>query len=962
MKKALITVVLLCAVPAVCSGGGGIHAEQAATGRRIDLTEGFWKYYVMLGPVSYAPGLIPQKLKDPDKLFYSWHKSLDITGRTPPPPSEWYTPGFDDSRWPYRKYPLMVKPQWGNIKWQSCALGCFRKRFFIKNTAEVKNLSINVIYRGGVVIYINGTEIARRHLPEGTIGPDTSAKPYPDDCYILPSFKIDDNKLSKKLKLDKERTIPDIMGAFPGPKGGRQGESRLRHKSLPAVAKLLGIPLENLSIASTGRRERIFITRAEWQEIISRRNRETGPVRIPGKLLRNGMNVVAVEIHRSTINPCARTIRAWRHNRYVPWFHGCMLGADMCMDSPDTVQTESRAQEVRVWADDMHRRYFASDPVPCENTVTPIRMVGARNGTYSGQVVVRNPHGTVRLKGEAGSLSGPGGAEIPASCVTIRYAIPHPLTDLEATSGRIKGFGCHWRPIQLALRRYGRNSGEKEKLSRTQLFSRLVFFDHLTPKAPAGVQAGSCRPVWITVRIPKEAVPGLYSGYVTLTVGTKDFKIPVKLYVADWILPDPKDYETVTVVSQMPFGVAAHYKVPLWSDEHFRLMEGSFRLLSRLGVNYIHIPVVLLPGYNTAEKEAMMKWVIHADKTYTCDFNVFERYIDLARKYLSLKCVSFILCTSKFTWAPKWKTEWSKRRVGKWTVLAVNSRDKNKIQIDIPDPSTDKAREFWTPFIKGVLSRMEQRGLKDAIYWGRLFDGTGVWGHEFKVAYDLFQDLAPGVKWDQVCHHGQKPIRVTFQQAIRCWSSLFPGSKGWKGWRRTGNNMTRLLLPRQDGAPCPLMGASANFKWRIAPECSILCGGRGLGGIDADRWAKSGGLGYMTVSSVLWPGEESPEAGARFECLLEGIQETEARIMLERKLEGKGFADSGLGKKVQAVLENRIRAIILQAGDGYYGSPADMAEYYTGWQERSWDLYAAAAEAAGGRPPAADEKREFFNR
>ena len=94
----------------------------------------------------------------------------------------------------------------------------------------------------------------------------------------------------------------------------------------------------------------------------------------------------------------------------------------------------------------------------------------------------------------------------------------------------------------------------------------------------------------------------------------------------------------------------------------------------------------------------------------------------------------------------------------------------------------------------------------------------------------------------------------------------------------------------------------------------------------------------------------------RFEALLEGIQETEARIYLERKLDGD-WAAAEPGRAAQAVLDRRIEETLILPP----GSPSTrIGEYCGGWQERSWDLYAAAAQAAGGRAPSADEKARFF--
>ena len=72
------------------------------------------------------------------------------------------------------------------------------------------------------------------------------------------------------------------------------------------------------------------------------------------------------------------------------------------------------------------------------------------------------------------------------------------------------------------------------------------------------------------------------------------------------------------------------------------------------------------------------------------------------------------------------------------------------------------------------------------------------------------------------------------------------------------------------------------------------------------------------------------------------------RIYLERT--GKDKAEPA-----KTVLADRIRLLgAIPTGPAY---PL-VAEYYAGWQERSWDLYAAAAN--GGKVPNAKQKAHFF--
>jgi hypothetical protein len=177
-------------------------------------------------------------------------------------------------------------------------------------------------------------------------------------------------------------------------------------------------------------------------------------------------------------------------------------------------------------------------------------------------------------------------------------------------------------------------------------------------------------------------------------------------------------------------------------------------------------------------------------------------------------------------------------------------------------------------------------------------------------------------------------------------------NRGWK------NPAMRLVFPRVLSSAITLYTDSVPFCFRLAPERSVLAGVRGLGRMGADYWAGiyRGGHVGATVTALLSPGPEGAESTARFECLVEGVQETEARIFLERKLDGE-WARTEPGRATQAMLDRRIEETLILPP----GSPSTrLGECCGGWQERSWDLYAAAAAASGGRAPSAEDKARFF--
>jgi hypothetical protein len=63
--------------------------------------------------------------------------------------------------------------------------------------------------------------------------------------------------------------------------------------------------------------------------------------------------------------------------------------------------------------------------------------------------------------------------------------------------------------------------------------------------APFVVPAGLNQPIWVEVRVPKDAAPGDYHGKVTITAeGEKPVEVPVTLTVWDFALPDAPTFRT----------------------------------------------------------------------------------------------------------------------------------------------------------------------------------------------------------------------------------------------------------------------------------------------------------------------------------------------------------------------------------------------------------------------------------
>ena len=224
------------------------------------------------------------------------------------------------------------------------------------------------------------------------------------------------------------------------------------------------------------------------------------------------------------------------------------------------------AGDVQVWTSDVVSNALAPNAV---KELKPVVLVGARNGTFSGKIVVESPSAIKGLQVAAGALVGSAGT-IAAQHVQVRYAIKWETT----------GHGLP-RGADILL------------------------------ESPPDVNVDEGRavlPVWVSVKVPKDAKAGTYTGAVTVQPkGAAAVKVPVKLEVTDWTLPDPQDYRVWMDFVESPDTLAVEYKVPLWSEKHWKLIDRSFSLLNPSGARVLYVPLICRTNFGN--EQSMVRWI-----------------------------------------------------------------------------------------------------------------------------------------------------------------------------------------------------------------------------------------------------------------------------------------------------------------------------------------------------------------
>ena len=554
---------------------------------------------------------------------------------------------------------------------------------------------------------------------------------------------------------------------------------------------------------------------------------------------------------------------------------------------------------VTIWNYDvLGDAYRITDPGP----VAPVTLVGARNGTFSGAVAVASTKPITGLRASMGKLS-MDGADIPAGNVVVRYAVS--WTGIRGSPGGL---------------------------------------DILLESPPAEVAARKDRAlagVWVTVTVPEGAKAGLYRGQLTVEAkGLPPKKVPVELTVVDWRVPDSNAWRTWIEMIQSPDTLALEYGVPLWSDRHWAMIARSFQLMRPTGSRVVYIP--LLRNTNQGNAESMVRWIRQKDGTFKRDYAIMEKYLDLAQKHLgNLKVVVFytwdtylVLTWRKQSYVERPKAagqaqqRWDMRQKG-LAVTLLDEKTGNTEPGYVPHYLAPGNRAVWQTVFAELRQRMKRRGLERAMALGMVTDLE-----PSKQEVTFLQEVSGGLPWVSHAHYRRtrgKPSPNTILSGIadiryeaHAYGLTYhvnPDKKPVQGWRIPE---LRVYLDRFG-----LLNGPA-LRVRQMPQLNITGEQRGLGRIGADFWPvirdkrgrrvgkafarypENHWRGLNIANYLLAPGATGPVSTARLANLREGLQECEARILIEDALldaERKQRLGPDLANRARAALDAHQRAM-----------------------------------------------------
>ena len=835
------------------------------------------------------------------------------------PPSDWMQPDFDDTAWVRTATPIQMG-------YRSLAMACLRGKFTVNDPGRVSELNLTASIQGGAVVYLNGREAGRFYLPEGKIANDTPAEDYPQDAYFMSSGGL----------------LSIIRSGFPG--GG--GSTPPKEADIDALA--------------TARKEP-----PELADRYKKRFRHIN-CRIPASLLRKGINVLAIEIHRAPAPDSVFTkinAKKMGYNlaQHFDWYWN-RAGVDVVKltakaSANSVVANLTRPAGMQLWNWPVSTHVGLNIYADPNESLAPIRLVGAKNGAFAGQVVVSSSNPIKALTAEATDLKSASGQRISKASIRIRYP------------------------------RYN------QKNTRIGFDALEDFIPSEIPcLAPRdAVEKVSVQPVWVTVEVPKETQGGDYAGTVRVSAeGFAPVAVPVQLHVSDWSIPDPKDFKTYMAFIQSPDSLSIRYGAPMWSEQHWKLLDQCFQVLGLIGTKDINITLVRETHFGN--EHGMVWFVKKPDGSYAPYLDNVEKYIDIVVKRLGrIPTITFYVIEQDDEKRP-WITEY-------------NPTTKELTGGRAPAWGTPAAVAFWKAAFDGFYKILAKYGMENSL----AIATHAVSGGGPEPSKECIADMklvAPKAGWVKLAHtwgnHGPEKLESGPGGNPYHRVSLVAGNYGmlWNpdtdkpffGWR----NPYPIIMYTRD----VFVEGSSLRMLRTAPEMIMfgglrkenvgtfgLCdiagqmgrdtfpGSKGFGPWGADFWpvqqangkwndiiarfdlrpARGSRSYWYTVGLnsdqtpyLVGEGEKGPVSSIRVELLRESDQETEAHILCENALtDGKLPPD--LAKRCKEMCNRRLWAMRYDSEFTLFGSSKIPTETHFvfdqgKWQKLSLELYEMAAE------------------
>ena len=270
-------------------------------------------------------------------------------------------------------------------------------------------------------------------------------------------------------------------------------------------------------------------------------------------------------------------------------------------------------------------------------------------------------------------------------------AVSFQLTDLISASGK----KITATNINASFVRYTMADNFVDGCSQkaTSRYDSFLVADPIDIIASLAVAANTVQPVWLNVEVPANTDAGKYTGTITVNANKK-FVLKINLEVVEHVLPPPLEWKFDFDIWQYPAPIARMHNVPLWSEEHFKLMREYFTYLANAGQKVITANIIEQPwglDHVHFDDPTLIKWIKKRDGSWQYDFTMFDRYISFM---MECGITQRINCYTMITWDLGF-------------IYFDEASGKNKT--DTLKPGAAAYTSFWKPMIEKFTAHLKQK-------------------------------------------------------------------------------------------------------------------------------------------------------------------------------------------------------------------------------------------------------------
>ncbi|MES2005597.1 MAG: glycoside hydrolase domain-containing protein [Bacteroidota bacterium] len=208
------------------------------------------------------------------------------------------------------------------------------------------------------------------------------------------------------------------------------------------------------------------------------------------------------------------------------------------------------------------------------------------------------------------------------------------------------------------------------------------------------VDANTVQPIWLSVEVPANTPEGKYTGTLTV-VADKKYELKITVAVLKHTLPPPSQWKYDFDIWQYPAPIARIHDVPLWSEEHFKLMRGYYTYLANAGQKVVTANIIEQPwglDHVHFDDPSLVTWTKKKNGTWDYDFSKFDRYVSFV---MSCGINQRINCYSMITWDLSFI--YYDETMGKNNTIKLK-------------PGTQEYRDFWLPMLTRFTAFLKTKG------------------------------------------------------------------------------------------------------------------------------------------------------------------------------------------------------------------------------------------------------------